>query len=138
MNIKRLKELKDKLKHESDLSKIWLFYMDHFADHEAFMELGQPAENDFLDAVVRQICQQMFGSTIPVRNFLLIHIPEHQLFHGPFDVGGRIGGMIYFENIKVGLIAVSMGFPSNDGVKYSRFSKPIKLKSKPPERSDLN
>jgi hypothetical protein len=46
MNIKRLKELKDKLKHESDLSKIWLFYMDHFADHEAFMELGQPAEND--------------------------------------------------------------------------------------------
>jgi hypothetical protein len=32
MKIKRLKELKQKLIAEKDLSDIWLFYMDHFVD----------------------------------------------------------------------------------------------------------
>ena len=33
MNIDRLQELKRKLTNDADLSDIWLFYMDHFADH---------------------------------------------------------------------------------------------------------
>jgi hypothetical protein len=33
MNIKRLQELKQKLTDEADLSNIWLFYMDNFADN---------------------------------------------------------------------------------------------------------
>ncbi len=42
MKIERLKELKQKLTNEADLSNIWLFYMDHFADYPEFTELGDP------------------------------------------------------------------------------------------------
>jgi hypothetical protein len=136
MNIQRLQELKQKLINEKDLSQIWLFYMDHFADHQEFTELGEPARNDYLDVVLQKTCQQMFGKSITITNFFLIYIAEHQFFHGPFQVEGRIGGMIFFEDVKIGLLAVSSEFPPTDAVKYSRFSEPPQLSA--PNRYDLN
>jgi hypothetical protein len=127
MKIERLQELKQKLINEKDLSQIWLFHMDHFADHRAFTELGKPARNDYLDVVLHKTCQQMFGKTITITNSFLIYIAEYQFFHGPFQVEGRIGGVIFFEDIKTGLLAVSSEFPPTDAVKYSRFSEPIQL-----------
>ncbi len=139
MKIQRLRELKQKLIEEKDLSKIWLFFMDHFADHQAFTDLGEPAHYEYLDAVLQATCQQMFGKaikTIKITNFCLIYIAEHQFFHGSFQVEGRIGGVIFFEDIKIGLLAVSADFPATDVVKYSRFSEPIRLSK--PSGYDLN
>ncbi|MEH2269267.1 MAG: hypothetical protein V7K68_12665 [Nostoc sp.] len=42
MNIDQLQELKRKLTNDADLSDIWLFYMDHFADLPEFTDLGEP------------------------------------------------------------------------------------------------
>ncbi len=131
MKIDQLQELKQKLTNEKDLSKIWLFYMDNFADHPEFTDLGQPAHNQYLDAVVYKTCQQIFGKTIKITNSLLIYIAEHQFFHGPFQAGGRIGGVIYFKDIKIGLLAVSEKFPPTDAVKYSRFSEVARVSSLP-------
>lgn len=136
MKIERLQELKQKLINEKDLSQIWLFYMDHFADHHKFTELGKPAHNDYLDIVLQKTCQQMFGKATTITNFFLIYIAEYQFFHGPFQVEGRIGGVIFFEDIKIGLLAVSAEFPPTDAVNYSRFSEPIRLSE--PNRYDLN
>ncbi|MEH1961863.1 MAG: hypothetical protein V7L05_18675 [Nostoc sp.] len=127
MNIDRLQSLKQKLTDVADLSHIWSFYMDHFADHPEFTDLGEPADNQYLDAVLHKTCQQMFGSAIKITGFFLIYIPNYRLFHGPFQVEGRIGGVIYFEDIKIGLLAVSADYPPTDAVKYSRFSEVIQL-----------
>ncbi|MEH2291753.1 hypothetical protein [Nostoc sp.] len=127
MKIDRLQELKQKLTFEADLSHIWLFYMDHFADQEEFTELGEPAYNGYLDAVLHKTCQHLFGRAIKISGFFLIYIAKYQLFHGSFQVKGRIGGVIYFEDIKIGLLAVSADYPPTDAVKYSRFSEMIQL-----------
>ncbi|KYC36448.1 hypothetical protein WA1_42855 [Scytonema hofmannii PCC 7110] len=136
MKIDRLQELKQKLTNETDLSHVWSFYMDHFADDPKFTQLGEPASNEYLDAVLHKTCQYMFGRTIKITNFFLIYIAKYQLFHGPFQVKGRIGGVIYFEDIKIGLLAVSADAPPTDVVKYSRFSEIIQLSG--PNRNDLN
>ena len=136
MNIDRLLELKQKLTDEADLSQIWLFYMDHFADHREFTELGEPAHNDFLEAVLHKSCQQIFGEAIKINHFLLIHIAKYQFFHGPFQVERRMGGVIYFEDIKIGLLAVSADFPPTDAVRYSRFSEAMRLSA--PSGHDRN
>jgi hypothetical protein len=127
MKINRLQELKQKLTKEPDLSNIWSFYMDHFADLEEFTNLGEPACNEYLDAIVHKICQEIFGSTIKITDFLLIYIAQYKLFHGPFQIQGRIGGVIYFEDIKIGLLAVSVDYPATNEVKYSRFTEMMKL-----------
>ncbi|GAB1540030.1 hypothetical protein NUACC21_26990 [Scytonema sp. NUACC21] len=66
----------------------------------------------------------------------MIYISQYRLFHGPFQVEGRIGGVIYFEDIKIGLLAVSADYPPTDAVKYSRFSEILQLPT--PNRNDLN
>lgn len=136
MNIDRWQELKQKLTVEPDLSDIWLFYMDHFADHPEFTELGEPLYNEYLDSVIQKTCQQMFGRAIRITDFLPIYIAQYGFFHAPFQVERRIGGVIYFEDIKIGLIAVSADYPPTDEVKYSRFSEVLRLPT--PNRSDLN
>ncbi|MBE9008523.1 hypothetical protein IQ259_26620 [Fortiea sp. LEGE XX443] len=136
MNIDRLQELKQKLTNEADLSNIWLFYMDNFADHSEFTELGEPTYNKYLDGVIHKTCQQMFGRAIKITDFFPIYIAKYHLFHAPFQVERRIGGMIYFEDIKIGLIAVSADYPPTDVVKYSRFSEIFQLPT--PNRNDLN
>ncbi len=127
MKIERLEELKQILTSEKDLSKIWDFYMDHFADHPEFTDLGNPAKNKYLDTVVRKTCQEMFGNKIKITNSLLIKIAKYKFFHGPFQVDGRIGGVIYFEDINIGLLAVSADSSNNGMVKYSRFSEMARL-----------
>ncbi|MBD2364859.1 hypothetical protein H6G36_27455 [Anabaena minutissima FACHB-250] len=136
MNINRLQELKQKLTSEADLSKIWSFYMDNFADHLEFTELGEPSDNEYLHTVLHKTSQQIFGRAIKITNFLPIYIAEYHFFHAPFQVERRIGGVIYFEDIKIGLIAVSADYPPTDEVKYSRFSEV--LQSPTPNRNDLN
>ncbi|NJR14623.1 MAG: hypothetical protein HC785_02240 [Calothrix sp. CSU_2_0] len=136
MKIERLQELKQKLIDEKDLSKIWLFYMDNFADSPKFIDFGKPARNQYIDAIVHKTCQQLFGKKIKITNSLLIQIPEYRFFHGPFQAGGRIGGVIYFEDIKIGLFAVSADFPPTDAVKYSRFTEVVRLSE--PNGNDLN
>ena len=136
MNIDRFQELKQKLTLDADLSNIWLFYMDHFADHAEFTDLGEPANNEYLDSVIQKTCEQMFGRTVKITDFLLIYIAEYGFFHGPFQVELRIGGVLYFEDIKVGLIAVSADYPPTNAVKYSRFSEVFQLPA--PDRYDLN
>jgi hypothetical protein len=136
MKITRLKELKQRMLREKDLSKIWLFYMDHFADHAEFTELGKPIQNEYLDAILPQICKQMFGRTVKISDFLAIYLAEYQFCHGPFEVDGRIGGVIYFEEIKTGLLAVSENPALSNEVKYSRFSVAIQLSA--PSGPELN
>ena len=136
MKIARLQELKQKLTDVADLSDIWLFYMDHFADQAEFTDLGEPVYNEYLDAVLHKTCQQMFDRAIKITNFFLIYIAPYNLFHGAFQVEGRIGGVIYFEDLKIGLIAVSADYPPTDVVKYSRFSEIIQLST--PNGNDCN
>jgi hypothetical protein len=78
----------------------------------------------------------MFGKETKITDSLLIHIAKYRLFHGAFQVKKRTGGVIFFEDIKVGLLAVSADYPPTDMVKYSRFSEMIPMKA--PERYDLN
>ncbi|WP_292853345.1 hypothetical protein, partial [Nostoc sp. NMS8] len=89
--------------------------MDHFADHPEFTDLGEPADHEYLDAVLQKTCQQMFGKAIKISDCLLIYIAPYHFFHGAFQIEGRIGGVIYFEDIKFGLIAVSEDYPATRG-----------------------
>jgi hypothetical protein len=137
MNIIQWQELKRQLVEGPDLAKIWLYYMDHFADLPEFIELGDTTRNSYLEAVIRGLCQQMFDDRVRIANTLLVYIPEQQFYHGPVEVEGRMGGIIYAEDKKVGIFAMAADYPASDTVTYARFSKPIEVPP-PPEHPELN
>jgi len=122
MKLHLLDELKQKLLNDADLSEIWSFYMDEFADISEFLDVGKPKQDGLLTAVVPQVCQQIFGQTTKINQLFPIYIDKYQFFHAPFFADKRIGGLIYFEDVHTGLIAISANFPPTSKVHYSRFS----------------
>ncbi|MDB5313169.1 MAG: hypothetical protein JWO38_7371 [Gemmataceae bacterium] len=121
MDLAELQVLKQKLLHDEKLAPVWSYFMDHFADHREFIALGERINDSFVEAVLAQVSQQLFGADGAVHNLILTGIPEQHFLHGGFGMGGRFGGVIYFEDAQVGLLAVPVGPPSAE-VKYARFS----------------
>ena len=119
MNLEKLKLLKQMLSREKELDSIWSFYMDNFADYPEFTDLGEPTRHPLVEAVAAQIGKQLFNES--VGELLLIKIPDYQFIHGPLIIGGRTGGVIYFEETKTGMLAICESL-SSSMVKYSRFS----------------
>jgi hypothetical protein len=131
MDLARLQELKQKLLYEEKLTVVWSFFTDHFADHDEFVALGEHTRHPFVEAVLAQLGQQLFADKGTVRNLILTRVPEQHFLHGGFGMAGRVGGVIYFEDVGVGLLAVSPLPPSID-VNYARFSgQPIKRYTNP-------
>jgi hypothetical protein len=120
MELKKLYQLKEKLQKETDLSKIWLYYMDEFGDRPEFSDLGSAVRQDFLLTAIAQVCQQIFGKPTNIDDILTIYIKEYQFYHAPFIANKHIGGVIFFEDINTGLIAVTSA--SSKLAKYSRFT----------------
>lgn len=120
MKLKKLSKLKEKLQKETDLSKIWLYYMDEFGDRSEFIDVGEPVRQDFLLTVIAQVCQQIFGKLTNIDGILTIYIKDYQFYHAPFMANNHIGGVIFFEDINTGLIAVTSA--TSNVAKYSRFT----------------
>jgi hypothetical protein len=131
MKLEKLYQLKEKLQKETDLSKIWLYYMDEFGDVPEFSDLGEPVRQDSLLAVITQVCQQIFGKPINIDDILIIYIKEYKFYHAPFMTNNHIGGIIFFEDINTGLIAVTSA--TSNLAKYSRFTGIVKS-----DRNDRN
>ncbi|MEO1132228.1 MAG: hypothetical protein AAFX40_05910 [Cyanobacteria bacterium J06639_1] len=121
MDLKQLQDLKHKLLREQSLSTVWEFYMDNFADLPEFIEEGDRAEREILDALIREICHQLFGDAFVIQDTMTIYIPAYEFYHGPLLVSDRIGGFIYFEDVRMGMVAIEEA-PRNGRVKYARFA----------------
>ncbi len=121
MDLSRLQELKTKLIHDKDLFPVWGFFLDHFGNNLEFMKLGEPVSHEFIESVVPRTGLQMFPQDGMVCTLQLVRLADQQFIHGGVNVAGRVGGVFFFEDVQVGLLAVSDHFPS-DETKMARFS----------------
>ena len=121
MDLSRLEELKRRLVHETDFMGVWGFFLDEFATDMAFIDLGEAVRDETLEATIHHVAAQMFPRPAMAIMIRLIRLADRQFVHGNVNVDGRIGGLIFFEDIRVGLIAVSEHVPS-DETKFARFS----------------
>jgi hypothetical protein len=131
MNLSSLQELKKKLVNDKDLLPVWEFFLDHLGDDPAFIDLGEPVDHAFLQEVLPRLGAQMYPRAAMICQMRLVRLADQQFIHGAVNVDGRAGGVLFFEDVQVGLLAVSDHFPS-DETKCARFSaKPYKPEGKP-------
>ena len=114
MDLSRLQELKTKLIHDKDLLPVWGFFLDHFGENDwSSSRLGEQVSHDFLESVSPGAVCRCF----PRRDGLqlrLVRLADQQFIHGGVNVAGRFGGVFFFEDVQVGLLAVSDHFPSDE------------------------
>ncbi len=131
MDLTRLQELKQRLRADKELAPVWDFFLDTFGQKPEFIALGERTSHPFVEVVVTRVGAQLFGPGGPVVGLILTRLPDHDFIHGGFQVGGRLGGVIYFDDVGVGLLVV-VDRPPSDKAKYARFSgHPIKAPGPP-------
>lgn len=120
MDLTRFAELKRKLTSEKELALIYEYFLDHFGENPEFMAMGESAVHPYILMVIAQVANHLHP-TETVSHVALVNLPEHQLFHGGFSLGGRPGCVLYCEDLRVGMIVVPELPPSIE-VRYARFT----------------
>jgi len=130
MNLSRLDELQKTLLSATDFSTVWRYFLDTFGDHDEFMKLGQPARHELLLRFLDTITLELYSDSV-VSEPRMFYLAEQRFLHGTFNLGGRFGGLFYFENTDTGLVVIGDLAPSHE-VKYARFrAQPVRSQQRP-------
>jgi hypothetical protein len=121
MDLTLLATLKDKLVNATEFSDVWRYFLDHFGEDPKFIALGERSSDAFLEAVLHQIGSQMFGQPVTLTDLLLSRLAEHHFTHGGVLLNGHLANVLYFDDIRSGMVAVWMANPAGE-TKYARFS----------------
>jgi hypothetical protein len=121
VDLKQLDVLKRKLATSSDFMEPWRYFLDCFAEDATFMRLGDRHKGSDLEGVIAAISGKLLSQNVSVDQALLTEIEGHEFVHGVCVVGGKMAGVIFFKDIDMGLLAITM---SNRGgeILLSRFS----------------
>src|SRR5262245_45520178 len=123
MDLSNLTELKRLLHEAKEFSTVWDYFLTHFGEQPGFMDHGeQVREDELLQLVVREVGKNLFPDrpAILLRS-RLIRIAEFHFVHGTLTLDDRLSGMIYFEDVHKGMMAVCWSLDPPE-TKYVRFT----------------
>ncbi len=120
----QLTTLKEKLVQARDFMPVMDYFMTHFGENPQFMTLGERAHHPVIEAAIIQTIQQLFGASISPHQLLLTRLPEERFIHGGGMFASQVLTVLYFEDLQMGLLAVTAPFGS-DEIKLARFTGTI-------------
>ncbi len=124
MEWQRLEQLRELLQNEEDFGKIFTFFFDHLGENEKFIQAGALAAPEFheeLLPILENILKHMVNRDVLVAQLLLTEIQAHRFYHGPCMSDAGFGCVLYFDDLKMGLMSLSPGLGSGM-VHYARFT----------------
>ena len=88
--------------------------------------------------VLEQILKHIVNRDVMVANLLLTTVPGHKFYHGPCMTDAGFGCVLYFEDLRMGMVSLSPGLGTSM-VHYARFTT-LPVSSKhfvvPPKRRE--
>ncbi len=134
MDLALLKNLKEMVQTSKDLSKPWVYFMDHFGEKDEFMALGEAARDEMIEEVIGQVGAQLFKKSFAITELRLIRLAKQNFIHGGFIVAGKLSNLFYFEDIHSGIMAIIMSDMPPDA-RIIRFSARPMPKSREPSNN---
>lgn len=117
----RLDTLKTKLATGDNFSAIYDYFFTHLGEEKGFLEYGKRVKKPELKAILQKFGELLFGEDAQVAHLVIINTRKTKFYHGSCFINGRISGIFYFEDIGMGMAAITMA-PVSDEVKYFRFT----------------
>lgn len=120
MNLARLLTLKEKLVNAVEFKPVLNYFLDHFGEHPDFLDLGRKVEDPLLECLIEAAGESLFSRPVKLQDLILVQIPIHRFVHGAFTLGGLPANVIYFQDIRQGMLSV-MGKGPDGMVHFVRF-----------------
>jgi hypothetical protein len=104
-NLHLLDTLKEKLVNSNNFSEVMHYFFDHFAENDAFMDLGTFRHNKLIETIAAQAASTALNEKkIVIRGMKLVR----RFYHGPCFVNNHIATLFFFEDIQTGMMAISV------------------------------
>jgi len=117
----RVQTLKTMLSTETEFGKVFAYFFDNLGNSREFFDAGKQSKNPNLKMIIEGATGEVFGKDVKVTNITFIRMAKDKFYHGSFFVNGRMATVLYFEELEMGMIAISMGFPAGQ-MSYIRFT----------------
>jgi hypothetical protein len=120
----RLEQLRELLQSEEEFGKIFAFFFDHLGEDETFIQAGVAATSDFQEEllpILESILKRMVKQEVMIAQLLLTEVQTHRFYHGPCLSDAGFGCVLYFDDLKMGLLSLSPSMGSGM-VHYARFT----------------
>jgi hypothetical protein len=121
MDLGKLQTLKRMLTTAREFSSVFAYFLDHFGESPEFIALGERTDSPFLETVLAEIGKELFGKEVQVQDVLLTRLAEQGFIHGACSLGGTLANVLYFEDVRMGLLVVVLSFDTNE-TRLVRFS----------------
>jgi hypothetical protein len=117
-HIDRLKEL---LVTSTDLTEPLDYFLQHVITDPEIVRASEPAASSLLLNVTVGLVERHCGEELVVLAPFFLHAPAYQLWHGGCHLGDYVTHLIYFDDVKTGLLSIVRPQDSANA-DYVRFS----------------
>ncbi|UEM20911.1 hypothetical protein JL100_028250 [Skermanella mucosa] len=117
----KLEDLKNTLLTADSFARVQEKFFDDLGMSPDFVAAGQAVDVPLLKAAFEQVGRRVLGPNCTVQGFALFRMEADKFVHGGCMMDGCLATVLYFEDVDVGLIAVSTDF-STGAMTYARIS----------------
>jgi hypothetical protein len=135
MKVEHFLALKEKILGAKNFNEPWEYFFDHFSENPAFMNMGEKTQSLLLRSILEEVGERLFRQKVKVTDMMLTEIPQHNFVHGVCLVQGRLASVMFFKDIKVGMLSILSSAQSHE-VSMIRFTS-VEVKGKGPFMIDF-
>ncbi|WP_158047660.1 hypothetical protein [Skermanella pratensis] len=117
----KLEELKSTLLTADSFARVQEKFFDDLGMNPDFIAAGKAADIPLLKAAFEQVGCRVLGPNCTVHGLALFRMEADKFVHGGCMMNGCLATVLYFEDVDVGLVAVSTDF-STGAMTYARIS----------------
>lgn len=117
----KVETLKTVLSTGTEFGKVFHHFFDHLGADPGFLDAGKRAKNPRLKTIVREAVEKALNEKTEITNLMLIKMAKEKFYHGTCFLNGRMATVLYFEDLDMGMIAISMGLTTGQ-MSYIRFT----------------
>ncbi len=104
MTADKVSELRRRLAADKKLSEIFVYFCTHFADVEAFWDLGRDTTETRFTEFLGMTAQHQFDIQVAVVEIRFQReLPDIKMVHGFYKVNGMNGQLFYFTDLDAGM-----------------------------------
>ncbi|MCP4347674.1 MAG: DCN1-like protein [Desulfobacterales bacterium] len=117
--IEKLSDLKQKLATGDNFSDIYNYFFDHFGENNEFMRMSKKAKNPMIKKIISFVGEQLFKKKVDITHMMLLKFPKSDFYHGACFIDGKMGGVIFFKDIDMGMLSIVKEYPETLFIRFS-------------------
>jgi len=115
--------------HATEISDAMTYFLDHFAEDDAFLSGGERCDTSELQPILAGALRTVVGDSVKITGLLPVRIVGEAFVHGGFGVNGQMAMFFYFESLRTGVIGLTDRSGKSHFIRF-RTSAPIPTPSK--------